>query len=70
MTIQRRQSRIFIETLRQLLDGGAVGSWRWISRLRRAERAERQLWLQVLQAQSRSLSEAKTRSEETDDETH
>jgi hypothetical protein len=41
-------SRIFFDAMRELLHEGAIGSWRWLSRWRRADRAARELFIQAV----------------------
>lgn len=51
---------VFAERLREL-DSVRIGSWRWISRWRRTDRAARQLWIQVLQERKSSNDKAEGR---------
>ena len=42
-------SKVFIQAMRELLHVGPVGGWRWLSRLRRAERAKELLIQGIIQ---------------------
>jgi hypothetical protein len=51
---------VFAERLREL-DSMRIGSWRWLSKWRRADRAARRLWIQVLQERKSSNDKAEGR---------
>ena len=43
-----KPSKVFIDTMRELLYLGPVGSWRWQSRLRRADRAATEVFISAV----------------------